>query len=202
MLSFPFFKMDLKEIRLSGMDWIDVAQDRDLWKALLSIAMNRQFHKMLGNFFKTERLTASQGLSLMWFTSLITILYHIVLYCFVYLLAIMNMECLTRFIHLRITICLCTCFSEPFGDVLKGSVPQIDIAPTLSMLLGLPIPTTSTGKMIPELLHSIPVSQQLYALYYNCKQVATQFENQISSSPTQGDLKLFYKFRHLKLCVN
>lgn len=112
------------------------------------------------------------------------------------------MECLTRFLHLRITICLCTCFSGPFRDVLKGSVPQIDVAPTLSMLLGLPIPTTNMGKMIPALLHNIPVSQQLYALYYNCKQVATQFENQISSSATQGDLKLFYKFRHLKLCVN
>lgn len=112
------------------------------------------------------------------------------------------MECVNGFLGLRITTCLCTCFSGPFEDILEGPVPQIDIVPTVSMLLGLPIPTTNIGKMIPALLHNIPVSKQLYALYYNCKQVATQFENQISSSDTQGDLKLFYKFTHLKLCIN
>jgi hypothetical protein len=36
------------------MDWIDLAQDRDLWKALMNIVMNLQFHKMLGNFLKAE----------------------------------------------------------------------------------------------------------------------------------------------------
>lgn len=76
--------------------------------------------------------------------------------------------------------------SSPFEDVIQESVPQIDLVPTLSMLLGLPIPNTNLGKMIPALLHNIPVSQQLYALYYNCKQVATQFENQISNSATQA----------------
>ncbi|KDR12958.1 GPI ethanolamine phosphate transferase 2 isoform X2 [Zootermopsis nevadensis] len=68
------------------------------------------------------------------------------------------------------------------GDVLTGSVLQIDLVPTLSMLLGLPVPATSIGKIIPALLHSIPVPQQLYALHYNCKQVATQFENNIANS--------------------
>jgi hypothetical protein len=29
-------KMDLREIRLDGMDWIDVAQDRDQWRALVN----------------------------------------------------------------------------------------------------------------------------------------------------------------------
>jgi hypothetical protein len=27
-------KMDLREIEWSGMDWIDLAQDRDQWRAL------------------------------------------------------------------------------------------------------------------------------------------------------------------------
>jgi len=65
-------------------------------------------------------------------------------------------------------------------------VPQIDLVPTLSVLLGLPIPATNLGKMIPVLLYNLPVSQQLYALYYNCKQVATQFENNIANSAMQG----------------
>jgi hypothetical protein len=33
-------KMDLKEIGWDGMDWIDLAQDRGQWKALVSMVMN------------------------------------------------------------------------------------------------------------------------------------------------------------------
>jgi hypothetical protein len=33
-------KMDLREIGWSGMDWIDLAQDRDQWRALMNTVMN------------------------------------------------------------------------------------------------------------------------------------------------------------------
>jgi hypothetical protein len=33
-------KMDLREIRWGGMDWIDLAQDRDQWGALINTVMN------------------------------------------------------------------------------------------------------------------------------------------------------------------
>jgi hypothetical protein len=33
-------KMDLREIGWGGMDWIDVAQDRDQWRALMNTVMN------------------------------------------------------------------------------------------------------------------------------------------------------------------
>jgi hypothetical protein len=33
-------KMDLREIGCDGMDWIDLAQDRDKWRALVNTAMN------------------------------------------------------------------------------------------------------------------------------------------------------------------
>jgi hypothetical protein len=33
-------KMDLREIVWDGMDWIDLAQDRDHWKALVNTAIN------------------------------------------------------------------------------------------------------------------------------------------------------------------
>jgi len=33
-------KMDLKEVRGEGMDWIDLAEDRDRWRALVNAVMN------------------------------------------------------------------------------------------------------------------------------------------------------------------
>jgi hypothetical protein len=33
-------KMDLRGIGLDGMDWIDLAQDRDRWRALVNTVMN------------------------------------------------------------------------------------------------------------------------------------------------------------------
>jgi hypothetical protein len=33
-------KMDLQEVGFEGMDCIDVAQDRDRWRALVNMAMN------------------------------------------------------------------------------------------------------------------------------------------------------------------
>jgi hypothetical protein len=33
-------EMDLKEIEWDDMDWIDVGQDRDQWRALLNTVMN------------------------------------------------------------------------------------------------------------------------------------------------------------------
>jgi hypothetical protein len=33
-------KIDLREIVWGGVDWIDLAQDRDLWRALLNTVMN------------------------------------------------------------------------------------------------------------------------------------------------------------------
>jgi hypothetical protein len=35
-------RMDLREIGWGGMDWIDLAQDRDQWSALVNMVMNLQ----------------------------------------------------------------------------------------------------------------------------------------------------------------
>jgi hypothetical protein len=33
-------KIDLRDIEWAGMDWTDLAQDRDKWKALVNTVMN------------------------------------------------------------------------------------------------------------------------------------------------------------------
>jgi hypothetical protein len=39
--------MDLREIGWDGVDWIDRAQDREQWRALVNTVLNFGFHEML-----------------------------------------------------------------------------------------------------------------------------------------------------------
>jgi hypothetical protein len=43
-------KMDLREVGLDGVDWIDIAQDRDQWRALVNAVLNlRVQYQMVGS---------------------------------------------------------------------------------------------------------------------------------------------------------
>jgi hypothetical protein len=42
-------KIDLRETECDGVDWIDLAQNRDQWTALVNTVMNLRFLKMFGS---------------------------------------------------------------------------------------------------------------------------------------------------------
>jgi hypothetical protein len=44
------WRIILKWIFVSGMDWIDMAEDRDRWRALVNAIMNLQVLYNTGNF--------------------------------------------------------------------------------------------------------------------------------------------------------
>lgn len=49
----------------------------------------------------------------------------------------------------------------------NATIAQTDITATLSVLMGLDIPACSIGKVISNMLQSLPIEQQLYAFLYN-----------------------------------
>jgi hypothetical protein len=56
--------MDLREIGWDGVDWIDLARDRDQWRALVNMVMNLRVPQNAGKFLSSCQLAASQeGLS-------------------------------------------------------------------------------------------------------------------------------------------
>jgi hypothetical protein len=48
-------KMNLREIRWGGMDWIDLAEDRDQWQDLVNTVMNLRVPQNVGKSLRSLR---------------------------------------------------------------------------------------------------------------------------------------------------
>ncbi|KAF9578091.1 mannose-ethanolamine phosphotransferase gpi13, partial [Lunasporangiospora selenospora] len=85
-------------------------------------------------------------------------------------------------------------YSKPVGGRVYRSITQIDLVPTLSLLLGLPIPYNNLGSVIPELFlvdldMTKAVRDFLKAIRLNAAQVATYFNSYQELHPTSDIAK-------------
>jgi hypothetical protein len=53
-------KIHLREIGWDDADWIDLAKDRDQWRALVNMVITFGIHKLLGSSRVPAQLAASQ----------------------------------------------------------------------------------------------------------------------------------------------
>jgi hypothetical protein len=58
-------KIDLPEAGWGGTEWIDLAQDRDRWRALVSAVMNLRVPQNAGNFLTTSGPVSFSGRTLL-----------------------------------------------------------------------------------------------------------------------------------------
>lgn len=71
---------------------------------------------------------------------------------------------------------------------------QIDLATTFSVLNGLPIPHSSIGIIIPELIGDLSPKQQLFALHYNGERLLVQIRRHFRFDAF-GELEFFKQHR-------
>lgn len=73
------------------------------------------------------------------------------------------------FVYLRHELC---------GGIIENEIMQTDFVPTISVMMGIPIPSGSTGKLVNKMLQILNINQMLFAYHYNSKQM---YKNYISN---------------------
>lgn len=80
-------------------------------------------------------------------------------------------------------------------------IEQLDIAATLSVALGLPIPSTNLGSVFLDNIYDLADSKRLYLLYYNTKQLFNHFRKLVTSESQSKHLHLSYGYIYVYIYV-
>jgi len=71
----------------------------------------------------------------------------------------------------------------------RDEIMQTDFVPTISVIMGIPIPSGSTGKLINKMLQILNINQMLFAYHYNSKQM---YKNYISNKGSINEGIILY----------
>jgi len=82
------------------------------------------------------------------------------------------------------------CFRQENDEPLE--IEQLDIAATLSVGLGLPIPSTNLGSVFLDNIYDLPDAKRLFLLYYNTKQLFDYFRSYRETQSGYSELFIYY----------
>lgn len=57
----------------------------------------------------------------------------------------------------------------------RNEIMQTDLVPSMSIIMGLPIPSGSTGKLLNKMLLNLNINKILFAYYYNTQQLYNNY---------------------------
>lgn len=61
--------------------------------------------------------------------------------------------------------------------IYRSEIMQTDFVPSISVIMGLPIPSGNTGKLIPKILQNLNINEILYAYNYNTQQLNKNYNS-------------------------
>lgn len=85
----------------------------------------------------------------------------------------------------------------PLTFIIEGCKPdshsklQIDLAPTISVLMGVPIPNNNLGSLLFGVIDSFRLDRKLYAAFVNAQNIASQSETNADDPDYQLAIKLY-----------